>query len=73
MPSDDGIGFDEDERVRPTRPKGAESDPEETVDWSKVRAGTLAPEHGKLMAEGEDFEAEVVAGTEEGLQIREEK
>ena len=66
MPAHDGGGLDEYEDVAPTGPGTRQSDPEEPVGPSKMRARVPAPKNGKLLAKDEILEGERAAGSKRG-------
>ena len=70
VPADHSLGFDQDERVAPTIPECVQRHPEQAVATSKMGPRMLAFEHRELLTQGENLQAEIVAGTEEGAQIR---
>ena len=53
MPTDDGIGIDNDERVLPSRPESEEGDPERAIEWRDHWFGFLLAVSGKLLTEGQ--------------------
>ena len=55
MPSDDGFRFDDEQDIGPTRPKATECGPKQAVASFLRRPGSLAFEHGELLAESEDL------------------
>jgi hypothetical protein len=72
MPGDNRFWFDDNQDVAPCRPKAAEQNPKHSILDSQPRARLFPFEHAQLLTEGEDLEAEVVAGTEECAEAGEE-
>src|SRR5258708_7856825 len=56
VPADDGVGFDEDQDVRPAGPTLAECRPEESVQGVQCWPWPFPFQHGKLLSEGENFQ-----------------
>ena len=56
MPSDDGLGLDEQDGIRPAAPQAGEQDPEQTVGGSQPWPRRGALEDGQLVAQREVFE-----------------
>ena len=50
MPTDDGFGLDDDKGFGPTGPTATEGNPEDPVQPVQLGPGTLAFEHGELLA-----------------------
>jgi hypothetical protein len=72
VPGDNGFRFDNDKNVAPCRPKPAQQNPKHPILHSQSRARMLWFEYAQLLAQGEDFEAEVVAETEESAHAGDE-
>ncbi len=72
MPTDDGFRSDDDERIGPAIPEGAQHHPEQAVAALEAGPGMPSLEHGELLAQGENFQAEVVAGAKEAEEIGKE-
>ena len=72
MPSDHGLGFDDDQDVVPGRPEPAERYPKQPILDAQPRARILSLQYAELLAKGQDLEAEAVTGTEEGAEGGEE-
>lgn len=70
MPANNGFRLDDDERVGPSIPERAQRHPEEPVAAFEAGPGMLALEHRELLAQDENLQTEVVAGAEEGKQVR---
>ena len=72
MPADNGFRLDDDERVDPSIPEGAQRHPEEPV--AAFEAGPRTPplEDGELLAQRENLQTEVVAGANEAEEIFQE-
>lgn len=64
----DSLRFDNEEDVGPAIPKEAQRHPNKPV--AAFEAGSRMPalEDGKLLAQGEDLQAEIVAGAQEGAE-----
>jgi hypothetical protein len=56
QPADHGVGFQEDQDVRPSGPTVAECRPEESVQGVQFWPRPFSFQHGDLLSEGEDFE-----------------
>jgi hypothetical protein len=67
--ADYGLGLDDNERVHPAIPESAQCNPKQSVATFEVRPRTLAFEHRDLLTQGEDFQAEIVAGAEKAAQV----
>src|SRR5215472_7355748 len=65
VPADDRLGSDDDEDVAPARPCATKRCPEQTVHGAEGGPGSLALEHGDLLAQGEDFERGVGSTAQE--------
>jgi hypothetical protein len=72
MPGDNGFWFDDDQDVAPSRPKTAEQNPKYSILDSQLRMRNFSLKYSHLLTEGKDLEAEVVAGTEEGVEAGKE-
>ena len=68
MPADHGVGLDDDEDVRPSRPEPGKDDPERAVGLAQVRAARGALQVGQLLAQGEVLQCEVGPAAEGGPQ-----
>lgn len=66
MPSDDGLGFHENQSIAPSRPEAAKSDPEEAAERWHVSAWSLALENRELLAKRCILKDEVSSGPERG-------
>ena len=71
MPGDNRFWFDDDQDAAPCRPKAAEQNPKHSILDSQPRTRPFSLEHARLLTEGNDFKAEVVAGTENGAEATE--
>src|SRR3954454_15534225 len=69
MPTDHGFRLDENQRGCPVRPDGAQGDPKEAIGAVEMGTRVLAFEDGELLAEGENLQRGVVAGTEERAEV----
>ena len=65
MPADHGVGFHENQDVRPAGPTLAERRPEEPVPGVQFWPRPLPLQHGDLLAEGEDFEGGIASTPKE--------
>ena len=65
MPTDDGLGLDDDEDLGPTGPTLAKGRPEDAIQPVQLRPRTLAFEHGELLAQGQDLEGGITPGLKE--------
>ena len=72
MPANNGLRFDDEQVVDPCRPKAAEQDPEYPILGLQRGARAFPLEHGQLLTEGQDLQAQAVPGTEEGVEKRQE-
>jgi hypothetical protein len=61
VPADHGIGFHEDQDVRPARPKLAKRRPEESVQEVQFRPRPFPFQHVDLLSESEEFEGGIAA------------
>src|ERR1035438_9845197 len=68
VPSDQGIGLDDNQYFFPTRPEPPQHDPEQPVvgsqDWTRV----LPFEDGDLLPKSQDLQSEVASGTHQDAQ-----
>ena len=64
MPADHGLGLNDGENVRPSRPQLAQDGPEEAIEPSQ-RARPFPFEDGDLLAQREDFNGGIRATAEE--------
>ena len=65
MPTDDGLGLDDDEHAAPARPEMPERHPEQSVQGVQNRARPLAFKHGNLLSKGKDFKGCVASALPE--------
>ena len=65
MPSDHGVGFHQDQDIRPAGPTPAECCPEQPVQGVQLWAWPFPLQHGDLLPEGEDFEGGIASTAEE--------
>jgi hypothetical protein len=63
MPSDDGLGLDEDQRRPPLAPGGRQQDPKHAVTGAEVRPLHASLQGSQLVAEGKILEDHVVVAT----------
>jgi hypothetical protein len=69
LPSQDGVGQHEDQRLLPPSPDSGQPDPEQAVRGPKLVPGRRSPVHGKLLTQGQVLQGELaVAAAEEGQQ-----
>ena len=61
MPADHGVGFHQDQDVRPAGPPLAKCRPEESVQGIQFWPRPFPFQHGELLAEGEDFESGIAS------------
>jgi hypothetical protein len=64
MPSDDGLGLDENQCRPPLAPGGRQQDPKHAVTGAEVRPFHASLQGSQLVAEGEILEDHVVVATE---------
>jgi hypothetical protein len=62
VPADHGVWLDDDQHVSPAGPEARQDEPEGTVDFEQARASCGVLEVGHLLAEGEVFQKQVLAG-----------
>ncbi len=65
VPSDDGVGLDENDCVGPAGPKAAHHNPEDAVGIPDARARLLVLENGELLPECHVFKREPDRGPEQ--------
>ena len=65
VPTDYGLGLDDEQGVGPAGPMVAEGGPEESVPGVRKGPRPFLLQHGDLLAEGEDFERGVAPTAEE--------
>lgn len=63
MPSDDGVGLDEDQCRPPPAPSGRQQDPKHSVTGAEVRPLHASLQGSQLVAEGKILEDHVVVAT----------
>src|SRR5258708_29916433 len=67
MPSNDSRRLDDEQCLEAARPKSIKPNPEDPVTVDQMEsAGSLAPEHAQLMAQGKDLKLQVRCGTKDG-------
>jgi len=67
LPTQDGVGRHDDQRLPPTGPESGQAGPEQAVSRAELRPGRCSLVHGELLAEGQVLEGELaVAAEEEG-------
>lgn len=74
MPTNDGLGLEEEQDVSPVWPKAHQTNPKQPVSGAEFRFARLSYEHGELMSERQIFKHEPGTGLEageEGAQKRE--
>jgi hypothetical protein len=62
MPSDNGFGADENERLFPRGPKATGEEPEDSVNSCKTRPGMLSLQHSQLLPQYQILDEKVPAG-----------
>jgi hypothetical protein len=60
LPPQDGVGRHGDESLSPAGPDSGQADPHQTIHRAKLRAGQGSLVDGKLLAEGEVLERELI-------------
>jgi len=65
VPADHGVGFHENQDVRPAGPTLAECRPEESVPGIQFWPRPIPFQHGDLLSEGKDFEGGIASTPEE--------
>jgi hypothetical protein len=68
MPSDDGLGLEEDQGVWPLWPEASKANPKESVGGAEFRFVRLSFEHCQLMSERQVFKHEPGLGLKAGEQ-----
>ena len=71
MPRNNSFWFNDDQDVAPCRAKPTEQNPKYSILVSQPRTRMFSFEYAQLLTEGNDLEAEVVAGTEESAEAGE--
>ena len=66
MPTDDGVGLDEDQDVLPPGPQAAQRHPKDAIRHSHPRPRPLGREDGELLAERKILEEQVGSRGEQG-------
>ena len=72
MPCNNGFGFDSDECISPSRPKPTKQNPKQPILRSQPRTRMFSVEYAQLLAQCKDLKTEIVTGTEECAETREE-
>ena len=72
LPADDRGGLEYGEPGLPAVPQGGKPDSEETISGGEFRSLDRALQNADLMAQGENLQLKLSAGTEEGSEIDEE-
>ena len=65
LPSQDGVGRDDDQSLPPAGPDSGQADPEQTIDCAELRPGHRSLVDGELLAQGEVLEGELAVAAEE--------
>ena len=68
MPTDDCLGFYDDEGLNPARPDVAKENPEEPVASPEPRPLSSLLQNGKLLTQGSIFESEIKSWSEKSAQ-----
>ena len=63
MPGNNGVWFNDDKRIHPSRPKPVKQDPKQPIAALEPRAGVFSIEHTQLLPQSENLETEIVART----------
>jgi hypothetical protein len=71
VPSDDSIWFDDQEDIGPARPKVPHGGPKQPVAGVEWRPWSLAFEHGYLLAESKNLQADIGSCPEESAECHE--
>lgn len=71
LPSDDGLGLDDDEGALPPRPPSREGDPEGSIDGGESWPPLLVGVDCELLAEGELYDRLLLSAPEEGREAAE--
>ncbi len=72
MPGDYGFRLNNGQGIGPSGPKLAEQNPKHAISHPQSRARMFPLKYAQLLTQGNDLEAEVVTGTEEGTEKGEE-
>jgi hypothetical protein len=59
LPTQDGVGRHDDQRLPPTGPESGQAGPEQAVSRAELRPGRCSLVHGQLLAEGQVLEGEL--------------
>jgi hypothetical protein len=73
MPSDDGLGLEEEQGVLPVWPEAPQANPKQAIRRAEFGFAGLAAEHGELMPEGQILQREAGMGLEEREQGPQER
>jgi hypothetical protein len=65
LPSEDGVGRDDDQSLSPAGPDSCQPDPQQAVDRAELRAGQRPLVDGELLAQGQVLEGELAMAAEE--------
>jgi len=65
MPADDSFRLHNKECLPPPRPESAEANPKQPIRDGKSRMGMPTCQNGKLLPQGQVFEEQIAAGSEE--------
>ena len=68
MPSDNGLGLEEEQGLSPVWPKAQQTNPKQSVGGAEFRFARPSFEHGKLMSECQILKHEPGMGLEAGEQ-----
>ena len=73
MPADDGLGFDQQDGLRPAVPQAGEQDPEQPVGGSQAWTRGGPVEDGQLMAQREVLEHQGAVGPDRAEEVGEDQ
>jgi len=73
MPSDDGLGLEEEQGVLPVWPEAPQANPKQAIGGAEFGFAILALEHGELMTEGQILQREAGMGLAAGEQGPQER
>jgi hypothetical protein len=68
LPSEDGLGRDDHQRLAPAGPGNGQAGPEQAVSRAELWAGQRSPGHGKLLAKGQVLQGELTVVADEERQ-----
>ena len=71
VPTDDSLGFHDDQNIFPAGPEVAQGGPEESVQPVQRWSRPLAFEHGNLLSQGQNFQGRIASALAEDADHRE--